>query len=156
MVDSWIGKDYSLGPVYIEVGDPGKVRQPFQVGWKNNPRLHAILKPRHPGVHFLKTGMVAKHVNKKKMVGKRRVLAINALLVSLTVLDATYQCRGWYQSLHQRQLARIWFNTNPNPAGCRATRLGGSPYLAQLSYKRDQIKMRGLMDRRVTGPPPPL
>ena len=76
------------------MGDPGKVRQPFQVGWKNNPRLHAILKPRHPGVHFLKTGMVAKHVNKKKMVGKRRVLAINALLVSLTVLDATYQCRG--------------------------------------------------------------
>ena len=37
----------------------------------------------------------------------------------------------------------------------RATRLGGSPYSAHLSYKRDQIKMRGLMDRRVTGPPPP-
>ena len=70
MVDSWIGKDYSLGPVYIEVGDPGKVRQPFQVGWKNNPGLHAILKPRHPGVHFLKTGMVAKHVNNKKYGGQ--------------------------------------------------------------------------------------
>ena len=70
MVDSWIGKDYSLGPVYIEVGDPGKVRQPFQVGWKNNPGLHSILKPRHPGVHFLKTGMVAKHVNNKKYGGQ--------------------------------------------------------------------------------------
>ena len=37
----------------------------------------------------------------------------------------------------------------------RAIRLGRSPYLAHLSYKRDQIKMRGLMDRRVTDPPPP-
>ena len=35
------------------------------------------------------------------------------------------------------------------------TRLGGSPYSAHLSYKRDQIKMRGLMDRRVAGSPPP-
>ena len=35
MLDSWILKDCILGPVYIEVGDPGKVRQPFQVGWKN-------------------------------------------------------------------------------------------------------------------------
>ena len=44
----------------------------------------------------------------------------------------------------------------------RATRLGGSPH---LSCKRDQIKMRDYMDRRVTpskrvispawGPPPP-
>ena len=38
----------------------------------------------------------------------------------------------------------------------RATRLGGSPH---LSCKRDQIKMRDYVDRRVTsptwGPPPP-
>ena len=38
----------------------------------------------------------------------------------------------------------------------QATRLGGSPH---LSCKRDQIKVRDYMDRRVTsptwGPPPP-
>ena len=81
--------------------------------------------------------------------------------------------------------ARIWCITNQTPArqvtppwtftwqnltqaervtrsGRRATRLGGSPH---LSCKRDQIKMRDHMDRRVTppkrltsptwGPPPP-
>ena len=35
-----------------------KVRQIGEVnplgGVKNNPPLHAILQPRHPGVHFLK------------------------------------------------------------------------------------------------------
>ena len=58
-------------------------------GVKNNPPLHAILKPRHPRVHFLNI-VVAKHVNKKN-TGKPPVLPINALLHLLAALAATLQ-----------------------------------------------------------------
>ena len=33
---------------------------------QNNPPLHAILQPSHPGMHFLKTG-AGKHVNNKEL-----------------------------------------------------------------------------------------
>ena len=64
-------------------------------GVKNNPLLHAILKLRHPRVHFLNI-MVAKHVNKKN-TGKPRVLAINALLLLLAALAATLQALRDFQ-----------------------------------------------------------
>ena len=80
------------------------------------------------------------------MVGKRRALAINALLVSLTALDATYQCCGWYQSLHQKQLARIWFNTNPNPAGWgllgQTEQPASAGHPTQPSYHINVIKLK--------------
>ena len=34
-------------------GTPGRWGNPLRWGKKNNPPLHAILQPRHPGVHFL-------------------------------------------------------------------------------------------------------
>ena len=53
--------------------------------------------------------MVAKHVN-KTMAGTRRVLAVNALLLSLAALGAAFQCCSFLlsllkmQSLRKRQL----------------------------------------------------
>ena len=57
----------------------------------------------------------------------------------------------------KRLHGKIWPRLRGLPGlADRATRLGGSPH---LSCKRDQIKTRGGMDRRVTsptwGPPPP-
>ena len=63
----------------------------------------------------------------------------------------------------ERLHGKIWPRLRGSPGlADRATRLGGSPY---LSCKRDQIKMRDYMNRRVTapkrvpsptwGPPPP-
>ena len=63
----------------------------------------------------------------------------------------------------ERLHGKIWPRLRGLPGlADRATRLGGSPH---LSCKRDQIKMRDYMDRRVTppkwvtsptwGPPPP-
>ena len=55
--------------------------------------------------------MIAKHGNMKKMAGKRRVMAVNALLLSLAGLAITFQCCGFLLSLIMmqcpRQLARI-------------------------------------------------
>ena len=42
----------------------------------------------------------------KKIAGKRRVLAVNALLLSLTALAATFQCCGFLLSLLMIQSIR--------------------------------------------------
>ena len=66
------------------------------MGLNINPPLHAILQPRHPGVHFLKIiELVAKHVNNKN-TGKPRVLAINVYLHSLAALAATFSAVALY------------------------------------------------------------
>ena len=69
-----------------------------------------------------------------------RVLAINALLHSLILLLFLQPSVLW--------LSIVTFNIVTGLAD-RATRLGGSLH---LSCKRDQIKMRDYMDRRVTSP----
>ena len=66
------------------------------MGLNINPPLHAILQPRHPGVHFLKIiELVTKHVNNKN-TGKLRVLAINARLHSLAAFAATFSALALY------------------------------------------------------------
>ena len=59
----------------MEVGDPRLVSEvTLSGGMKNNPRLLAILQPRHPGVHFLKGyyWLVFKHENKTTTTKKWR------------------------------------------------------------------------------------
>ena len=66
------------------------------MGLNINPPLHAILQPRHPGVHFLKIiELVTKHVNNKN-TGKPRVLAINARLHSLAAFAGTFSALALY------------------------------------------------------------
>ena len=65
-------------------------------GVKNNSPLHAILQPRHPGVHSLKIIEWSLSTSTKKNAGKPRVLAINALLHSLVALAATFSAMAFY------------------------------------------------------------
>ena len=62
---------------------------------KNNHRLHAILQPHYPGVHFLKNIEWS-----LSMAGKPRVFAINALLHSLAALTATFSVAAFYCYLY--------------------------------------------------------
>ena len=78
-------------------GTQGRWDNPLRWGKKNNPPLHVILQPRHPGmhVHFQDYWMVAKHVNKKN-AGKPRVLAINARLHSSAALATAFSAVAFY------------------------------------------------------------
>ena len=120
------------------------------------------------GVQFLKIiWMVANHVNKKN-AGKPRLRSIAALAATCSVV-------AFYVKPPSAKVnfARIWCISSPTPTSLgfltlkrwhgkiwpqlrglpgvadRATLLEGWPH---LSSKRDQIKMRHYMDRRVTPP----
>ena len=62
--------------------------------WDNH-RLHAILQPHYPEVHFLKNIEWS-----LSMAGKQRVFAINALLHSLAALTATFSVVAFYCYLY--------------------------------------------------------
>ena len=122
----------------------------MEVGRWDNHRLHAILQPHYPGVHFLKNIEWS-----LSMAGKPRVLAINALLHSLAALTATYNAVAFYCYFYDASHRQSEF--------CANLMYQGSLH---LSCKRDQIKIRDYMDRQVTpskwaittptwGPPPP-
>ena len=93
---------------YMEVGT--HVESPTHVGRKNTFVWPAMV------VHFLKITEwlnVNNNHNKKlkSLAGKRRVLAVDALLLSLAAFAATFQCCDFLlspitmQSLRQRELA---------------------------------------------------
>ena len=93
---------------YMEVGT--HVDSPTRVGWKNTFVWPTMV------VHFLKIiewlNVNNNHNKKlKSLEGKRRVLAVDALLLSLAAFAATFQCCDFLlspttmQSLRQRQLA---------------------------------------------------
>ena len=117
--------------------------------------------------------MVARHVNKKN-AGKPRFFVFNALLHSLAALAASFSGVAFYcyftnsDATAKVNLARIQCRGYPilkRLHGKISPRLRGLPGLPHLSCKRDQIKIRDCMDRRVTppkrvtsptwGPPPP-
>ena len=154
-------------------------------GVKNNYPLHAILQPRHSGVHFLKVIEWSLSTKTRKMLANHEfwplmyfytplLLLLQPSVQFLSIVNFNNDTKPppkWI--LREFDVSRIqprpgglphlemftWQNLTPAE---RVTRSGGSPY---LSSKRDQIKMRDYMDRRVTppkrvtsptwGPPPP-
>jgi len=88
-------------------------------------------------------------------------MAANALVFSLAALAAAFQFYGFLLSLLMMNTSakgswNKFYITRVRPPDKRvtrltdpATRLGGSPH---VSRKRDQIRMRDHMDRRVTRP----
>ena len=130
--------------------------------------------------------MVAKHVNRENG-GRTTHLSVSVLFLSLAALAATFQCCVFFIDAKPPPTAvncpgnvavrprlgglphlATFTCQNATPAervtlpGRSGNRLGG---LSHLSCKRDQIKMRDYMERRVTpprrvtsstwGPPPP-
>ena len=84
-------KNSSKGLFTWRWGTSGRWDNPLRWGTKNNPPLHPILQPRHPGVHFLKIiewslstltrKMLANHVFRRLMLFSTHLLLLLQPLV---------------------------------------------------------------------------
>ena len=113
----------------------------MEVGRWDNHRLHAILQPHYPGVHFLKNiewslSMAANHVFQRLMHFYTHLLHLLQPSV-LWLSIVTFMMQSHRQS---EFCANLMYHESDR-------RLEGSLH---LSCKRDQIKIRDYMDRRVT------
>ena len=109
----------------MEVGTPCRWGNPLWWGKKNYHPVHAILQPRHPGVHW----MVAKHVNNTCMFRRVMLLYTHLLLLlqpsvpRLSIVTFNNDVKQPKWNLREFDVSRL------------GPRLGGLPHLGRVHGK---------------------